>query len=247
MIGILPASFTFMDRRFSLLLPQRLDRVGVPLISFCCQGIARLKPGMSHAQASADVARMIPMAPAKFRLNPGASSAGYRNARIGPNLRLLKDELVGDVGSTLWVLMGTVGIVLLIACANVANLILVRADGRRQELAIRAALGAGWIRIARHLLLEGALLGIAGGALGLALAYGALRALAAIGPGHLPRIHEVKIDTAALAFTLGISLAAGLLFGLIPVWKYARPHLSEGLRGGRSLSASKERHPPAAF
>ncbi|HTX36230.1 MAG TPA: ABC transporter permease [Bryobacteraceae bacterium] len=242
-IGILPASFTFMDRRFSLLLPQRLDRATVPLISFCCQGIARLKPGVSLAQATADVARMIPMAPAKFRLNPGTSAAGYRNTRIGPNLRFLKEELVGDIGRTLWVLMGTVGIVLLIACANVANLLLVRADGRRQELSIRAALGACWTRIARHLLLESALLGIAGGACGLALAYGALRALAAIGPEHLPRLHEIRIDPIALAFTMGTSLAAGLLFGLIPVWRYARPQLSEGLRGGgRSLSASRQRH-----
>ncbi len=241
-IGILPPSFAFMDRRFSLLLPERLDRAAVPLISFCCQGIARLKAGVSLAQASADVARMIPMAPAKFRLNPGASAAGYRNTRIGPNLRFLKDELVGDVGRTLWVLMATVGIVLLIACANGANLLLVRADGRRQELSIRAALGAGWKRIARDLLLESALLGVAGGACGLALAYGALRALAALGPEHLPRIHEIRIDPIALAFTLGTSLAAGLLFGLIPVWRYARPHLSEGLRGGRSLSASRQRH-----
>jgi ABC-type antimicrobial peptide transport system permease subunit len=86
---------------------------------------------------------------------------------------------VGDIGSTLWVLMGTVGMVLLIACANVANLLLVRADGRQQELAIRAALGAGWGRIARELLLESLLLGAVGGALGLGLAYGALRLLAA--------------------------------------------------------------------
>jgi putative ABC transport system permease protein len=242
-IGILPASFTFMDRRFSLLLPQRLDRAYVPLISFCCQGIARLKTGVSLAQASADVARMLPLAPAKFPLNPGASATGYRSARFGPNLRFLKDDLVGDIGRTLWVLMGTVGIVLLIACANVANLLLVRADGRRQELAIRAALGAGWARITRDLLLESVLLGLAGGAFGLAIAYGALRALAAFGPEHLPRLHEIGIDPAALVFTLAISLGAGLLFGLIPVWRYARPQLSGEVRsGGRSLSPGRERH-----
>ncbi|HTS25201.1 MAG TPA: FtsX-like permease family protein [Bryobacteraceae bacterium] len=157
--------------------------------------------------------------------------------------RLLKDELVGGIGGTLWVLMGTAGIVLLIACANVANLLLVRADGRRQELAIRAALGAGRIRMARDLLLESGLLGVAGGVLGLTLAFGVLRALAADGPEHLPRVHEIGIDPAVLAFTLGISLASGLLFGLIPVWQQMRPHLSGGLRGGgRSLSPSRERH-----
>ncbi len=242
-IGILPPSFTFMDQRFSMLLPRRFDRADVPLISFCCQGFARLRPGATLQQATADVARMIPMAPAKFRLNPGTSADGYRNARIGPKLQFLKDELVGDIGRTLWVLLGTVGIVLLIACANVANLLLVRADGRRQELAVRAALGAGSARLARDLLLESAILGAGGGALGLALAYAALRTLTAFGPEHLPRIHEIRIDPVVVAFTLGISLAAGLLFGLIPAWKYARPQISAGLRGGgRSLTVSRERH-----
>ena len=132
----------------------------------------------------------------------------------------------------------------MIACANVANLLLVRADGRRHELAVRAALGAGWGRIARELLLESVLLGLAGGGLGLALAYGALRLLGASGVEHLPRIHDISIDPTVLAFTGGISLAAGLLFGLIPVFKYARPHESDALRGSgcRSLSGSKERH-----
>src|SRR5207245_1736627 len=102
-----------------------------------------------------------------------------------------------------------------IACTNVANLLLVRADGRRQELAIRAALGAGWGRIARELLLESTLLGVAGGAFGLALAYGALRVLVASDLPHLPRIHDISIDPVVLAFTLGVSLAVGLLFGLI--------------------------------
>jgi predicted permease len=231
-----------MDQRFSLLLPQRFDRGNVPLISFCCQGIARLKQGVSLKQASTDVARMLPMAPVKFRLNPGASADRYRNARFAPDLRFLKDDLVGDVGRTLWVLMGTVGIVLLIACANVANLLLVHADGRRQELSIRAALGAGWTRIARDLLVESLLLAIAGGALGVGLGYGALQALVAFGPEHLPRMQEIRIDSAALAFTIAISLAGGVVFGLIPVWKYARPQLSEGLRGaGRSLSETRER------
>lgn len=147
-IGVLPPSFQFLDRKVSLILPLRFNRAEVRLIGFCCQGIARLKPGVTLAQANADIARMLPMAPAKFPVNPGFSLPMYADARIAPNLRRLKDVLVGDVGGTLLVLMGTVGIVLLIACANVANLLLVRADGRRQELAIRAALGAAWGRIA---------------------------------------------------------------------------------------------------
>ena len=242
-IGVMPASFQFMDRPVSLLIPLRMNRADIRLISFCCEGVARLKPGMTLAQANADVARMLPMAPAKFAVNPGFSPDFFATARIAPRVRMLKDVLVGNIGDTLWALMGTVGIVLLIACANVANLLLVRADGRRQELAVRAALGAGWGRLARELLLESLLLGVAGGGIGLALAYAALPVLTASGVEHLPRVHDISIDPAVLAFTLGISLAAGLLFGLIPVFKYARPHLSNALRGaGRSLSVSKERH-----
>jgi putative ABC transport system permease protein len=242
-IGVLPASFQFMDRKFSLFYPIRFNRNEVHLGNFSYQGVARLKPGITLQQATADVARMLPIANQKFPAPGGFSVKMFEDARIGPNLRSLKDHLLGDVGSTLWVLMGTVGMVLLIACANVANLLLVRADGRRQELAIRAALGAGWGRIARELLLESLLLALAGGGLGLALAYAALRALAASELSNLPRLANVAIDPAVLAFTLAISLAAGLIFGLIPVFKYARPHISQSLRGGgRSLSQSRERH-----
>jgi putative ABC transport system permease protein len=242
-VGVMPPSFQFMDRPVSLLIPFRINRANIRLISFCCQGIARLKPGVTLTQANADVTRMLALAPAKFAVNPGFSSNVWATSRFAPRLRLLKDVLIGDIGKTLWMLMGTVGIVLLIACANVANLLLVRADGRRQELAVRAALGAGWGRIARELLLESLLLSVASGVLGLALAYTALRILAASGVEHLPRIHDISIDPVVLAFTLGISLAAGLLFGLIPVFKYARPRLSNALgSGSRSVSHSKERH-----
>jgi putative ABC transport system permease protein len=242
-IGVLPPSFQFMDRRVSLVLPFRLDRAEVRLGNFSYQGIARLKPGVTLAQANADVARMLPMAAVKFPPPAGYNARMFDEARIGPNLRYLKDDLIGDAGNTLWLLMGTVGIVLSIACANVANLLLVRADGRQQELAIRAALGAGWGRIARELLLESVLLGLAGGALGLAFAYAGLRSLVASEVSHLPRLNDISIDAWVLAFTLGTSLAAGLVFGLVPVFKYARPHLSKALRsGGRALSQSRDRH-----
>jgi predicted permease len=242
-IGVLPPSFQFMDQRVSLMMPLRFNRNEIRQGNFSFQGVARLKPGVTMAQASADVARMIRLAHERFPAPPGYTSKMFEEARIGPNLRWLKQDLVGDIGNTLWVLMGTVGIVLLIACANVANLLLVRADSRQQELAIRAALGAGWARIARELLVESLLLALAGGALGLALAYGALRILAASGVAHLPRIESISIDPWVVAFALAISLAAGLIFGLIPVFKYARPHLSIALRsGGRSLSQSKDRH-----
>jgi predicted permease len=241
-IGVMP-QFEFMDRDISMLTPFQYSRARINLISFCCQGIARVKPGVTLAQANADVARMLRLAPLKFPLNPGWSQTAFAGALIAPRLRWLKDVVVGDIGSTLWVLMGAVAIVLSIACANVANLLLVRADGRRQELAIRAALGAGWGRIAQELLLESVLLGLSGGALGLALAWVALRVLIASPIHHLPRIHDISIDPLVLAFAVAVSAGSGVLFGLIPAFKYARPHLFEGLRGGgRSLTWSRERH-----
>ena len=155
----------------------------------------------------------------------------------------LKQEVVGDIGATLWVVMGTLLLVLLIACANVANLMLVRGESRQQELAIRAALGAGWGRIAREMLLESVVLGVLGGALGLGLAYAALRILVAKGPATLPRLGEIGIDPLVLGFTLGVSLLSGALFGVIPIFKYAGPRVATALRGvGRTFSQGRERH-----
>ena len=242
-IGVLPRDFQFMDRTTTVLTASRWDRARVNLISFCCQGIARLKPGVTLEQANGDVARMLLLAPRKFPPNPGSSKNEFANARIGPALRPLKDVELGDVGKTLWVLMGAVGLVLAIACANVANLLLVRVDGRRQELAVRAALGAGWGRIAQEVLLESLLVSLAGGACGLSLAWGALRVLLASHWAHLPRLHEIAIDPTVLVFTLVVSVASGLLFGLAPVLRYGAPQLTGGLRsGGRSLTWSRERH-----
>jgi putative ABC transport system permease protein len=122
--------------------------------------------------------------------------------------------------------MGTLGIVLLIACANVANLLLVRAEGRQHELAIRAALGASWRDIARELLTESVALGLLGGALGLGLAYGAIRALVAMAPANLPRLNEISIDPAVILFTFAAALVTGVLFGMIPAIKYAGPRIA---------------------
>src|SRR5205085_2583636 len=206
-------------------------------------GVARLKPGVTLAQANADGARMLPIVNRSFPPAPGFSVKLFDQARIAPDFKPFEHTMIGDIGNVLWVLMGTIGIVLLIACANVANLLLVRADGRQQELAVRAALGAGWTQIARELLLESAALGLMGGALGLGLAYAALRVLVATGPANLPRLDEITIDTPVLLFTLAISLVAGVLFGLIPVFKYAGPRLATVLRaGGRTMSDSRDRH-----
>ena len=242
-IGVMPADFQFQNANPDLILPERFDRNKVFLGNFSYQGIARLKPGVSLQQADADVARMLPIWLKQWPAPPGFDRAIFENIHIGPALRPLKRDVVGDIGKALWVLMGTIGIVLVIACANVANLLLVRAEGRQHELAIRAALGAGWGRIARDLLAESLMLGAIGGVLGLGLAFAGLRLLIAIGPQTLPRLTEIRIDPLVLAFTLAVSLLAGLLFGMVPAIKYAGPHLSTALRGGgRTLSQSRERH-----
>jgi predicted permease len=242
-IGVLPASFSFLDRNPQVVLPFKLNRAEVFVGNFSYQGIARLKPGVTLEQANADVARMLPTVVDRFPMPPGFTKQMYVDLHIGPKVRPLSQDVIGDVGRVLWVLLGTVGIVLLIACANVANLFLVRAEGRQQELAIHAALGAGWRRLALELLSESMTLGLIGGAVGLLLAWFGIRGLVAIAPEGLPRVHDITIDGRVMAFTFGVSLLAGLLFGLIPVLKFATPNLANALKqGGRLSSAGKERH-----
>ena len=243
-IGVLPRKFHFLDWEDpALVMPFRFDRSKTHLGNFSYEGVARLKPGMSVDEANADVARMLPIVMSSFPAPPGFSIKLFAEARIGPNLRPLKQDVVGDVGNVLWVLMGSIVIVLLIACANVANLLLVRMEGRRQELALRAALGAGWARIAGELLLETVVLGLSGGALGLGLAYATLRILVATAPSGLPRIHEVGIDGSVLLFTLLAALFASVLVGCVPVFKYAGARLTTGIReGGRGVSQSRQQH-----
>jgi predicted permease len=243
-IGVLPKGFHFLDQQdAALILPFQWDRSKVKLGNFSQRSLARLKPGVTMAQASADMARLLPVVLRSFPVPEGFSVSLFEKARIMPNLRPLKQDVVGDIGKVLWVLMGSIALVLLVACANVANLLLVRVEGRRQELAIRSALGAGWGRIAAELFFESVILGVAGSLIGLAFAYGALRLLVAMAPTGLPRIHEIGIDFPVLLFTLGLALFTSLLIGAIPVIKYAGASVNSGLReGGRALSQSRERH-----
>ena len=242
-IGVLPASFRFLDREPEVLVPFKFDRAKLFVGNFSYQGVARLKPGATIEQANADIARMLPMTIERFPLPPGFSRQMFDEARIGPMVRPLSEDVIGEVDQMLWILLGTVGFVLLIACANVANLFLVRAEGRQQELAIHAALGASWRRITWELLSESLTLAAVGGAAGLGLAYAAIQALRSIAPEGLPRLNDISIDPAVLGFTLAISLFAGVLFGLIPVLKFARPQLANALKeGGRLSSVGRERH-----
>jgi predicted permease len=243
-IGILPKNFRFLDSEDrGVMLPVQWDRSDIHLGNYSYEAIARLKPGVTLQQANADLARMQPIVMNSFPAPEGFSIKIFQQAQIGPNVRPLKQDVVGDVGNTLWVLMGSIGMVLLIACANVANLLLVRVEGRRQELAVRGALGASRGRLAAELLLESIVLGLLGSAIGLGLAYAALRVLVELAPDGLPRINEITINGPVLLFTLFVSLFSSVLFGCIPALKYAGIRLNTGIReGGRGLSQSKEQH-----
>jgi predicted permease len=242
-VGVLPEHFQFLRGDPTLVLPMQLDRSTIHAAGFNYQGVARLKPGVSIAQANADVERLLPTLTQRFPLPQGFTQKMFDDARFGSLVRPLDVDVVGDIGKMLWILLGTVGLVLLVACANVANLFLVRAEARQQELAIRLALGAEARQVAWQLMSESLMVALIGGALGTALAYGGIQLLVYLQPAQLPRLNEITLDPVVLLFTLGISLIAGLLFGAIPIVKYARPHMASALKdSSRGSSEGRERH-----
>jgi predicted permease len=187
--------------------------------------MAKLKPGVTVRQAQAD----IDIIASRIR------QKDKRDRTFGMTVTGLLDQVVGDVRRAMLVLLGSVVLVLLSACANVANLLLTRAAGRQKEVAIRTALGAGWQRVARQLLTESLLLALLGGAAGLAIAQASLYAMRAINPGNIPRLEDISINGSVLLFTFGVSTLAGLLFGLAPVWRAIKLDLNTSLKsGGRS-------------
>lgn len=238
-IGVLPRGFRLLDRPAAIYLPFRIDRSEVRMGNFSYQALARLKDGVTLEQANAEVARLIPVAVEEFP--GGLTLENLREARFGPKVRPLEIDVVGDIGPTLWVLLGTVGLVLLIACANVANLFLVRSEGRQVELAVRQAMGADRRTIAVEQLGETLALAFAGGALGLGLAEAGLRLLRALGPRGLPRLQEIQMGPQVLLATAALALLTGLLLGLLPALRRG-PALTTTLReGGRGASTGKQR------
>jgi len=184
--------------------------------------MVRLKPGVSVQQAQAD----IDVIAGRIR------EKDKRDASFGMHVIGLQEQVVGDVRRALLVLLGSVGLVLLIACANVANLLLTRAAGRAKEVAIRTALGARWQRLARQLLTESILLGFLGGVAGLAVAQLSLSVVRTMNPGNIPRLEDIAINGTVLAFTLGVALATGVLFGVAPVWRAIKVDLNTSLKAG---------------
>jgi len=223
-VGVMPRDFRFVDLSPDVFLAQRLATNRADEFSY--NGIGRLKPGVSVAQANEDIARVW----RNWARNEGVGTL-LEEAAVTPNARPLKSDVVGNAGVALRVLMGALGLLMLLVCANVANLVLVRAQARRQEFAIRTALGAGWGRIAREQLAESLTLGFMGGTLGLGLAYVGVRLLVAGGPANLPRLHEIALGPAVVTFALFCALGTSLLFGTIALVGRRVPRRIENTRG----------------
>jgi predicted permease len=242
-VGVLPPTFKFLEDQADVLMPAQPNRAQAFVGPIGERIIARLKDGATLEEASADVARMIPIYYETFPLAPFLPRGAIDGSRTEPSLRLLKDRVVGDLDEALLVLMSTIGMLLLIACANIANLLLVRTESRRAELAIRAALGASSRAIARNLLLESAVLALAGGAAGLLLASLALPVLLRVAGSALPSALDIGIGPRVVTFAFAVSLLCGALLCVLPIAKHAAPRVIDALRGAaRSHSVGRETH-----
>lgn len=238
-IGVMPPAFSFPEPRVDVWAPSQLSRAtGFGLWEHA--GVARLREGWSYDAGRSELQALIPGVVQAFPDDPLAAGNVQSTQLIFAG-RLLKDATLGAVSRALWILLGSVGIVLLVACANVANLFLVRAEVRQREVAIRRTLGAGGAALGRYFLSESVVLSTAGGALGLVLAWGGLRLLVRLGPTTLPRLHEVHLDAVGVAYGALLSLAAAILFGTIPLWRSRAltPSLHEQ---GRASTTARPRH-----
>jgi predicted permease len=242
-VGVMPEGFRFLDMEpaAEVISPIVLDRAGLKIdAGFGFYSLARLKRGMTAADANADIARMLPIWLNAWPRSPNAGRQMVEGWRTTPVVQPLKDAVVGGVGSMLWVLMATIGMVLLIACANVANLMLLRSESRRKEFAVRAALGAGRGHIAKEVLVESLALSLTGGALGVAFAFTAVRLIVRTAPATLPRVEDIALDPRAMAFAIAVSLLASVLFGAFPALKHLAQHGASVVGAARGTSASRE-------
>jgi predicted permease len=238
-VGVMPEGFAYPRPGTVALLPYWLAP-DAPFGTFGLGVVARLAPGVDFEQALGEIEGLQDRVPEFFE---SLTPEFLEMAQWDVTFETLRDRTVQDVRTALWVVLGTVGFVLLIACANVANLFLVRAETRRREVAIRAAMGAGRGRLALGYLSESLVLGLAAGLVGLGLATVGVKVLVAAGPEELPRLHEVGVGLRTVLFTLGVSVAAALAFGSLPVARYLGSSFAGVLRqGGRGATEGRERH-----
>jgi putative ABC transport system permease protein len=244
-IGILPPSFAFLDARalafldggVDMWLPAQITR-SMGFGQFGYAGVARLRPGVTVAEARTELSSLLPDLTRAF---PGdAYALGNAQTNLIPLVRTLHEALVGGITRALWTLLLSVALVLLVACANVANLFLVRTDARHHEIAVRYALGAGRGGIVRYFAAESVLLALTGGLAGVALAAGALRLVVRFGPRTLPRLAEIRLDAVAMTYALILSVIATALFGLIPLWG-SRGRLSS-MQANSRVTVNRTRH-----
>lgn len=241
-IGVMPRGFSFPEDRTEIWLPIGIDPANTHSAAFEFYAVARLRPGVTPERASADLARLLPKVPEAY---PGRLTAPSIAAiRMRPAVRTLTSVMVGNVGRTLWVIFGAAACLLLVGCANVANLVLVRAEGRQHELSVRRALGASRRAIAGEFVSEALILALIGGVLGVGLAELALRALTAGGASlSIPRLAEVRLDTVVLIAAAVATLATALVVSVVPAVRFGRSGLAAALgQTGRSLTAGRERH-----
>jgi putative ABC transport system permease protein len=243
-VGVMPRGFQFLDMspQPDLITAVQLDRAREVTGGFGYQALGRLKPESTIAEAVADLEQLQTIWLESWPLmsNVTLTRESIVNWHIAPRVRALKEDLVGDVANTLWVLMAGIGAVLLVACANIANLMLVRADARRHEFAVRAALGARPRQLAREVFVESAIIGLAGATLGLTLAYFGLEVLVIYGPNDLPRLREVSVYPPVIAFTVSVALVSTLVFGSITAFKHRLHTEAPTFDATRSATASRQ-------
>jgi predicted permease len=229
-VGIMPASFNFPDSRTDLWTAAQSTRANASFL-FTLTGIARLRDGVTIEGARAEITALIEDLSKVVPNQTGMISTAIP----------LQDAIVGRIASGLWILLGAASLVLLIACANVANLLLVRSESRQREVAVRRALGAGNGAIARYFFTECALLCALGAGMGLALAWGGVQLLVAFGPSTLPRLHEIRLDGVVIVFALALSLVAATVFGAIPLLRLA-PLARSLHENGRGQTTTRTSH-----
>ena len=241
-VGVMPERFRFPSSDIDLWLPLVIDPARLSPGNFNYSGVGRLRRSVSAERATKELSSLVwrlPEALGADSINRGT----IVQSRLAVIAKPLRDRVVGDVARILWLLLGSVGIILLIACANVANLFLVRAEGRQREVAVRTAIGASRWEVARVFLVESLALSLSGGLLGLALALVGIRFLLALQPQGIPRLEEVGVDGTVVAFTALVSILSGLLIGAFAAWRYGSPDLVPALKdGGRNGMVGKARH-----